>query len=418
MADGDNYQESVAALSQKFTPLSKSQEKMSSEEIRHQLSDILRPSAKGSAFIRLVDATPFPKNIPKRPPPPPPKQTVLNMLALGKTSSVDLLIEEMKLTEEERTIIQEATLTQANSESWKQQREGRITASNFKRADAAGRNEKCSDTFIAQVMGYSTFHPTTAMKHGVSMEPHAKKLYSNLKRKTHKKFQVHDAGLSIDNTHPFIAASPDLIVSCRCHGKGLCEIKCPYIVRNKAPIHWEHIESGHLSRKSPYFFQIQGQMEVTGLSYCDLFVYTAHGYHQERVPYDEEFAKTLKVNLINFWRKFIGPELISSRVFAEAYAIDNQLSDHTYVCSSTSAGVKEVPPIPSTSKGPLKESPFRKVYLCAVCGKDVSEEPSIYAEYSVECSDCKMWVHFPCGGIAEGAEPMSDEWLCVNCKVL
>ena len=37
--------------------------------------------------------------------------------------------------------------------------------------------------------------------------------------------QVEDCGLFIDRDHPFIAASPDGLVTCSCCGEGLCEVK-------------------------------------------------------------------------------------------------------------------------------------------------------------------------------------------------
>jgi len=37
-----------------------------------------------------------------------------------------------------------------------------------------------------------------------------------------------DSGLVINSQWPFIAASPDGIINCTCHGQGVLEIKCPY----------------------------------------------------------------------------------------------------------------------------------------------------------------------------------------------
>ena len=41
-----------------------------------------------------------------------------------------------------------------------------------------------------------------------------------------------------------------------------------------------------LKCRHAYFAQIQGQMAITGRSYCDFFVYTVNGQFHERVLFD------------------------------------------------------------------------------------------------------------------------------------
>ena len=49
----------------------------------------------------------------------------------------------------------------------------------------------------------------------------------------HGKVKLQPCGLYIDKTRPFIAASLDNIMHCKCHGQSVVEIKCPHAVRNK-----------------------------------------------------------------------------------------------------------------------------------------------------------------------------------------
>ena len=44
----------------------------------------------------------------------------------------------------------------------------------------------------------------------------------------HNDLMVADSGLVINPQWPFIAATPDGIIDCKCCGKGVLEIKCPY----------------------------------------------------------------------------------------------------------------------------------------------------------------------------------------------
>ena len=39
---------------------------------------------------------------------------------------------------------------------------------------------------------------------------------------------VSDTGLHVLQEHPYLAASPDGLIECKFHGKGVIEIRCPY----------------------------------------------------------------------------------------------------------------------------------------------------------------------------------------------
>lgn len=115
--------------------------------------------------------------------------------------------------------------------------------------------------------------------------------------------------------------SPDLKVSCQCCRTGLCEIKCPYSVRSEIP-KAENLkyltkttdddgnETTKLSKTHEYYYQIQGQLAVTMNDFCDLFVYTWHGYHLERIYIEPEFYKTLFEPLVWFWESYVSVELL------------------------------------------------------------------------------------------------------------
>ena len=44
----------------------------------------------------------------------------------------------------------------------------------------------------------------------------------------HEGLAITESGLVIIPQWPFIDASPDGVVNCKCHEKGVLEIKCPY----------------------------------------------------------------------------------------------------------------------------------------------------------------------------------------------
>ena len=46
---------------------------------------------------------------------------------------------------------------------------------------------------------------------------------------------MRPCGLNKSDQHPFLGASPDAYLSCKCCGKGLIEVKCSYSHKNDTP---------------------------------------------------------------------------------------------------------------------------------------------------------------------------------------
>ena len=157
---------------------------------------------------------------------------------------------------------------------------------------------------LGLVMGYTTLPQTWKMEHGTNSEPHAKQ---KLK-------------LFFKKTHPFIAVSPDLEINCTSHGPGLVEIKCPATIIGKEPSaeNYKHLEiineQPYLNKTSPYYFEIQGQLVVTGRQYCDFFVFSFRGHLNIRVEFNEQFWVELLDNLDWFFRNFVAPELLLGKM--------------------------------------------------------------------------------------------------------
>ena len=56
-----------------------------------------------------------------------------------------------------------------------------------------------------------------------------------------------------------------------------------------------------LKRAHAYFTQVQGQMGVSGASWCDFIVYTKKGISVERIPFDPAYWETLKLKLCTYY---------------------------------------------------------------------------------------------------------------------
>ena len=101
----------------------------------------------------------------------------------------------------------------------------------------------------------------------------------------------------VDNERPFLGASPDGIISCVCCGKGVLEVKCPFSIKEGLPYNLDKAEffmtrqdyRWTLKRDHAYHYQIQLQLQVCQLHYCDFIVWTAKDFNVERIVADKHF---------------------------------------------------------------------------------------------------------------------------------
>ena len=132
----------------------------------------------------------------------------------------------ISVTAEQSKAAEVMTRDQCNSRLWFRMRAGRITASKFKSV--------CSTDLASPSLSLimSICHPemfrfkTAATTWGCQHETVALDEYKNQESTHHRDLKVSPAGLyNISTIYPFIAATPDAIVSCSCCGQGICEVK-------------------------------------------------------------------------------------------------------------------------------------------------------------------------------------------------
>lgn len=121
----------------------------------------------------------------------------------------------------------------------------------------------------------------------------------------------------------FLAASPDGVVYNDSTPIGLIEIKCPYSERNslifdackKSSFFCEQIASEiHLKKTHNYYHQVQGQMAILELPWCDFIVWTLCDIHIERIYFDQSFWNDkCYPKLYSFYFGIILPELVFPR---------------------------------------------------------------------------------------------------------
>jgi hypothetical protein len=405
-----------------FSPLSKRQEDLVKDEnaLRQRLAAILKVVEPNSCFQQLMEMKRFPQQkVPANPLPNSLKELAQELVDMALGEAIDVLV-KARYSDAERIAVELATREQSASPDWFNFRAGMVTASKMKsvvtRMSSAEEDPSINtSSIVSDIMGYKKAVDTKSVRYGRAQEAHGKKLFGKLQKRLHKRFRMEDSGLVIGE-HAFIGASPDLVVKCACHGKGLCEIKCSFSIRGSSPSvdnlnYLQSCDSGPTLKKNhQYFFQMQGQMGVCGYTYCYFFVYTCHGYHMEKISFDPSFWQHMSSQIVRFWGLYVAPELITQNVWSQQPSVVEDIghplerNDHCYSHKVLSARtVRKAYKPQVTDVLPLP------VYLCGECAGDVEDG-------AVQCDLCKVWFHYGCVGITEDAEPTYQElWLCDKC---
>ena len=198
------------------------------------------------------------------------------------------------ITIDEAVAIEKNTRKQSESEQWFNERRGRITSSRF--GDILKR-KKVSEKFIS----------STA--YGLAHESEAKTRYLQKFPGRH----LHSCGLLVQPQIAFLGASPDGLV-CDKGSTGVFEIKCPYSAREMSILdaaqqikHFYVTKEGEqisISKKHNCYYQIQGQLMISGLSFCDFVLCTKVDLFIERVNRDKAFIDNMITSLHNFHTKY------------------------------------------------------------------------------------------------------------------
>ena len=271
------------------------------------------------------------------------------------------------------------TETQSLSGAWRLHRGGRITASNFYEACHKKIDQKGKNSLLNKLMNYATSPNTPALKYGRECEEIARSEFS--KAADHENLSIQTTGLHIRSDVPFLGASPDALIDCSCHGKGLLEIKCPYKYRNGLK-DWQKDRDfpinpdGCAKKKHKYYYQIQGQLFILERAYCYLFIWTPFTVGNEnntitvRIFKDKKFCEEMVGKLQNYFFNTLLPEIVTRR---NDICVDN------------------------------------KQQYCCIC-KRPCFEPMI----ACDGIDCKTeWFHYACVDVSKAP---AGNWYCVDCR--
>ena len=163
-----------------------------------------------------------------------------------------------------------------------------------------------------------------ALEWGQSHEEVARQWYIAQKTKLFgPTYQVSRTRIHISTTDPCLAASPDGIIVDSTQAEGrqndILEIKCPYSGRTMTPEvacqeankFCSSLVDGQaiLKKLHNYYYQIQGQLVITQLPWCDFVIWTPHGTSVQRIERDENLWKQMYSKLKAFYHENLLPQL-------------------------------------------------------------------------------------------------------------
>ena len=243
--------------------------------------------------------------------------------------------------------ISHLTCDQSDNTHWHHLRHGRITASMvgqvFKHSGYwTNLHIKEPTGLIKRILGYNaqTNFTPPACAYGLAMEPVAAQLYKQQLQLPIdiESIKLHRVGLCLSAKESWIAASPDYIVEqlgsgsrVATHGDGkyLVEVKSFVRVPNVytfqelldfrgssyLPYYFDEEGKCCIKRDHKHYFQIQCQLYVTGLSYCDLVMFYNEYIQVVRVDFDKtHWDSIIFPELYAFYFRFIVPEMYFKRI--------------------------------------------------------------------------------------------------------
>ena len=239
-------------------------------------------------------------------------------------SYIDLLTKceahftEIKITVEQVKNVEEKTREQAASRLWFQQRAGRITASKLKAAVHTDSTQPSQSLIKAICYPESQQFKTRATVWGCKHEITAKEAYKTQCEQQHTDFSISASDLVINPSYPYMAATPDGNMRCKCCGHGVLEIKCPFSCKDKSFIeasaesrfYLKHTNGKFtLNTTHAYYYQIQAQIRFCGAKYGDFVVWRQNELVVQRIYLDETFIGSI-IKATEFLKLGILPELL------------------------------------------------------------------------------------------------------------
>ena len=229
----------------------------------------------------------------------------------------------LELTYDMARKLEVSTQKQAECPHWHDLRYPRLTASTFGNICSKMEKSRAKPELVAKNLLQPKPHTAFTnrmLKWGRENEHVAIQVYKGLPERNH--VLVYECGIYISPEDPYLAATPDRI----CYDPreknpwGIIEVKCPFKARDMTPTEASQklnnfmstIKDGTLDLRTThdYYLQIQGQMALTGATWCDFVIYTKKGLSVQRIRFDEKFWESKARLLSSFFVQYFLPKYV------------------------------------------------------------------------------------------------------------
>ncbi|XP_077511978.1 uncharacterized protein LOC144122877 [Amblyomma americanum] len=226
----------------------------------------------------------------------------------------------LQVSSQEAIDLEKNTRQQSGSEMWKRARVHRLTASSF------GLVVKCptwTEKGLQNLTADKDLSRVRAVQYGITnQQPAVQRYVAVMKARGH---DVEDfrSGLVVDPSYTWLGASPNKLLfdPCEIPSHGLLEVKCPYSSKGKTP---DDMGDGHclqkdsmgvfrLDRRHEYYYQVLGQMALSGLSRTDFVVFSDQFLIIDRAKFSAEDWAVARQKLDNFFFSVLLPYMASKR---------------------------------------------------------------------------------------------------------
>ncbi|KAG0418304.1 hypothetical protein HPB47_004943 [Ixodes persulcatus] len=208
---------------------------------------------------------------------------------------------------------------QAKSATWRAARKDRLTASSF---GVVLMRESWTAIGLRNLVQVRDLSRVRAIQHGIKHEPQAVQQYRRALHSLGHNVETSSCGLLVDPASPWLGASPDRLVfdPTEAVPHGVVEVKCPYTIWDCAEpdsksFYMVKDSAGvyRLSRDHHYYFQLLGQMALSGSLWGDFVVYCKHFLIVERISFSLPDWVRCKEALDTFYFATLLPYLVQQR---------------------------------------------------------------------------------------------------------
>ena len=238
------------------------------------------------------------------------------------STNVENFRELLKKHFSQRTIerISLRTCDQSNSPLWFLYRRCVITGTLAKRIisqSLKNENNPKINRSISKI--FKNTFTSEAMLYGTENEKNALETFLKIYKTTHTDVTVRPTGVVLYKHAPFIAGSPDAIISCSCCEEPiLTEFKCPFRLKDTGISNWSILEyldkHQKLKKNHTYMNQLNIYQGILEIKNAFFVVYAKGEVIIQEIHFDKHFFDFQVKHITSYYERFYLPTVINTKI--------------------------------------------------------------------------------------------------------